>query len=72
MGYNILSNKLGNAFKIKDSLCNYGVSLYYCGNFEEALNNLENAFNKLTNKGAVIRYQMDMDVTSPYKSDKNE
>ena len=46
----ILSNKLGNAFKIKDSLCNYGVSLYYCGNFEEALNNLENAFNKLTNK----------------------
>ena len=46
----ILSNKLGNSFKIKDSLCNYGVSLYYCGNFEEAVNNLENAFNKLTNK----------------------
>ena len=46
----LLSNKLGNSFKIKDSLCNYGVSLYYCGNFEEAVNNLENAFNKLTNK----------------------
>ena len=46
----ILSNKLGNSFKIKDSLFNYGVSLYYCGNFEEAVNNLENAFNKLTNK----------------------
>ena len=46
----ILSNKLGNSFKIKDSLCNYGVSLYYCGNFEEAVNNLENAFNKLTNR----------------------
>ena len=46
----ILSNKLGNSFKIKDSLCNYGVSLYYCGNFEEAVNNLESAFNKLTSK----------------------
>ena len=46
----ILSNKLGNGFKIKDSLCNYGVSLYYCGNFEEAVNNLESAFNKLTSK----------------------
>ena len=46
----ILSNKLGSSFKIKDSLCNYGVSLYYCGNFEEAVNNLENAFNKLSNK----------------------
>ena len=45
-----LSNKLGNSFKIKDSLCNYGVSLYYCGNFEEALTNLEMAFNKLSNK----------------------
>ena len=46
----ILSNKLCNGFKIKDSLCNYGVSLYYCGNFEEAINNLESAFNKLSNK----------------------
>ena len=46
----ILSNKLGNSFKIKDSLCNYGVSLFYCGNFEEAINNLEAAFNKLSNK----------------------
>ena len=45
-----LSNKLGNSFKIKDSLCNYGVSLYYCGNFEEAVTNLEMAFNKLSNK----------------------
>ena len=46
----ILSNKLSNSFKIKDSLCNYGVSLYYCGNFEEAVNNLETAFNKISNK----------------------
>ena len=46
----ILSNKLGNSFKMKDSLCNYGVSLFYCGNFEEAINNLETAFNKLSNK----------------------
>ena len=45
-----LSNKLGNSFKIKDSLCNYSVSLYYCGNLEEALTNLEMAFNKLSNK----------------------
>ena len=46
----LLANKLGNNFKIKDSLCNYGVSLFYCGNFEEALSNLESAFNKITNK----------------------
>ena len=45
-----ISNKLGSSFKIKDSLCNYGVSLYYCGNFEEAVTNLEMAFNKLSNK----------------------
>ena len=45
-----LSNKLGNNYKIKDSLCNYGVSLFYCGNFEEALSKLESAFNKITNK----------------------
>ena len=46
----ILSNRLGNNFKIKDSLSNYGVSLYYCGNFDEALTNLESAFNKISNK----------------------
>ena len=45
-----ISNKLGSSFKIKDSFCNYGVSLYYCGNFEEAVTNLEMAFNKLSNK----------------------
>ena len=46
----ILANKLGNSFKIKDSLCNYGVSLFYCGNFDESVSNLENAFNKISNK----------------------
>ena len=46
----VLSNKLGNNYKIKDSLCNYGVSLFYCGNFDEAVSNLESAFNKITNK----------------------
>ena len=46
----ILANKLGNSFKIKDSLCNYAVSLFYCGNFDEAVSNLENAFNKISNK----------------------
>ena len=46
----ILANKLGNNYKIKDSLCNYGVSLFYCGNFDEAVSNLESAFNKITNK----------------------
>jgi len=45
-----LANKLGNNFKIKDSLCNYGVSLFYCGNFEDAVSNLESAFNKITYK----------------------
>ena len=45
-----LANKLGNNYKIKDALCNYGVSLFYCGNFEESLSNLESAFNKITNK----------------------
>ena len=46
----ILSNKLGDSFKIKDSLCNYGVSLYYSGNFDEAVTNIETAFNKIANK----------------------
>ena len=46
----IIASKLGNNFKIKDSLCNYGVSLFYSGNYEEALNNLESAFNKINNK----------------------
>ena len=45
-----LSNKLGDSFKIKDSLCNYGVSLYYSGNFDEAVTNIETAFNKIANK----------------------
>ena len=46
----ILSNKLGDNFKIKDSLCNYGVSLYYSGNIDEAITNIESAFNKIANK----------------------
>ena len=46
----ILANRLGNSFKIKDSLCNYGVSLFYCGNFDDAVNHLESAFNKISNK----------------------
>ena len=46
----ILANRLGNSFKIKDSLCNYGVSLFYCGNFDDSVNHLESAFNKISNK----------------------
>ena len=46
----ILANKLGNNYKIKDSLCNYGVSLFYCGNFDDAVTNLESSFNKIANK----------------------
>ena len=44
-----LANKLGDNFKIKDSLCNYGVSLYYSGNFDDSITNLESAFNKISN-----------------------
>ena len=46
----ILANKLRDNFKIKDALCNYGVSLFYCGNFDDSITNLESAFNKITNK----------------------
>ena len=44
-----IATKLGNNYKIKDSLCNYGISLFYTGNFDEAVSNLETAFNKITN-----------------------
>ena len=45
-----IAKKLKDNYKIKDSMCNYSISLFYIGKLEQSLINLENIYEKNLNK----------------------
>ena len=60
-----MAKKLDDNYKIKDSICNYSISLFYTGKLDESLNNLTNIYEKsLKENNSFKKNQSDIDLKS--------